>query len=450
MSSSDHRPPLLQPTSAEMGDNSRLVDRTRSKQTHVTAAFTRNKSAGVQVSATKSPSAEQPPGEHGHARSDPLEAERLERGSLIRHQSHPRISARTRRLIPDSEGDDESFDEQGSVTNNLGVVSPDRTRASLHPHQQPGQEVDDPSAASTLLSQLTDRHKCTRKHFRVKRIVGRQIIDGETWYDVRWRRSWVPSHLIVRNENSRGDFIEIDGKDWYIKETIKSKIKKGIHKQLVRWADDTQEPLRHLGKALGAVEAFENTPKLNRRVLTFHESLLDQRTILPQSEDHFREAQLHLAKNWPIIEPRNDIDLLPALRQIILEDPERPRNDRLMHRKTHFRLIDLPQVRSLRWNEAYILSGRRYECTLPRRNALLLQVVGDTEGNTCCERCLGSTSPFAECVMDTSDEDPWFNGGCANCGAFEANSACIHHNKGKQDSEGRGQSLQNAGVQCGC
>ena len=260
----------------------------------------------------------------------------------------------------------------------------------------------------------------------------------------------MPSHLVKRSENGRDHFIEIDGKDWCIKEVIKSKMKKGVHKQLVRWADDTQEPLRHLGRALEAVEAFETMPKLKRRVLTFPESLLDTRSILPQSEKHFREAQIHLAKKWPVIQPRNDIDLLPAIRQIILEDPAHPRNDKLINRKTHFRLLDQRQVRPLRWNDKYVLSGRHYECSLPRRNALLLQVVGDTEGNTCCERCMSPTSPFAQCVMDTSDEDPWFNGGCANCGAFEANTTCIHHNVGREDEEGRGQCIQIVRIDISC
>jgi len=423
---------------AETGDNSRLVDRTRRKQSRVTAAFSRTKSTATRSSSTKSP-AEQQHGGHDDARSDTLEDDRVESRSLTRNWGpvKPRGTAKTRHLIPDSEDEDAS-DDEGSSTRNLTSISPSRTRTGPDPaHLQFGQEPCS-SAASTLLSQVTDRHKCTRKHFRIKRIIGKQVIDGDTYYDVRWKRSWVPSHLI-QCENGRDRFIEIDGKEWYIKELVKSKMKKGIHKQLVRWADDTQEPLRHLGKALGAVAAFEKMPKLKRRVLTFEESFLDTRTILPQSEKHFREAQIHLAKKWPIIEPRNDIDLLPALRQIILEDPEHPRNDKLIHRKTHFRLLDQRQVRPLRWNEAYILSGRHYECSLPRRNALLLQVVGDTEGNTCCERCLSSTSPFAECVMDTSDEDPWFNGGCANCGAFEANTTCLHHNVGREHVEGRSQ-----------
>jgi hypothetical protein len=369
-------------------------------------------------------------------------ADSKDESPLARHRSHAHQSgiSRVRRLIPDSE-DDDTFDEERSASHDPSLISSGRTDLGLNAGQ-----AFDPSAASTLLSQVTERHKCTRKHFRIKRIIGRQVIDNDAWYDVRWKRSWVPSHLVVQNEDGR-NFIAIDGKDWYIKEIVKSKMKKGFHKQLVRWADDTQEPLLHLGKALGAVEAFEQTPNLKRRTVTFDESLLDQRTILPQSEDDFREAQIHLAKNWPIVEPRNDIDLLPALRQIILEDPEHPRNDRLKHRKTHFTLLDQRQVRPLRWNEAYILSGRLYDCTLPRCNAILLQVVGDTEGRyVCCERCMSSTSPFAECVTDTSDEDPWFNGGCANCGAFEANTTCIHHNVGREDEEGRSKSLQRVGI----
>ena len=339
-------------------------------------------------------------------------------------------------MIPDSE-DEETFDDEASAIQDPSLVSSGHTDTGLNHDPFESDQAPGSSAASTLHFRSTDHHRCTRKHFRIKKIVGRQVIDNDAWYNVRWKRSWVPSHLIVRSETGR-DFIKIDGRDWYIKEIVKSKIKKGIPKQLVRWADDTQEPLLHLGKALEAVEAFEKTPKLKRRIVTFAESLLDQRTILPQSEDDFREAQIHLAKNWPIIEPRNDIDLLPALKQIILEDPEHPRNDKLRHRKTHFTLLDQRQVRTLRWNEAYILSGRLYDCTLPRRNAILLQVVGETEGRyICCERCMSPTSPFSECVVDTSDNDPWFNGGCANCGAFEANTTCLHHNVGREDEEGR-------------
>jgi hypothetical protein len=416
------------------------VDRTRKKQTQVTATFTRTKSTATQSSSTKSPAVQQP-GAQDDGRSDTL-ADSNDGSPLARHRTHANQSGISRicRLIPDSE-DDDTFDEERSAIHDPSLISSGRTDLGLND----GQALDS-GAASTLLSQVTERHKCTRKHFRIKRIIGRQVIDNDTWYDVRWKRSWVPSHLVVRNEDGC-DFIAIDGKDWYIKEIVKSKIKKGIHKQLVRWADDTQEPLLHLGKALGAVEAFEQTPNLKRRTVTFDESLLDRRTVLPQSEDDFREAQIHLAKNWPIVEPRNDIDLLPALKQIILEDPEHPRNDRLKHRKTHFTLLDQQQVRPLRWNEAYILSGRLYDCTLPRRNAILLQVVGETEGKyICCERCMSSTSPFAECVTDTSDDDPWFNGGCANCGAFEANTTCIHHNVGREDEEGRSQFRQCVGI----
>lgn len=364
----------------------------------------------------------------------------MEGSPLAYSRNHTNLPGTARRLIPDSE-DEETFGDESSAIHNPGLVSSGHTDPRLNPARLEPDQALRLGAASATLSQLTYRHRCTRKHFRIKRIIGRQVIDNDAWYDVRWKRSWVPSHLIARSENGC-DFIEIDGKNWHIKEIVKSKIKKGVPKQLVRWADDTQEPLLHLGKALKAVEAFEQRPKLKRHVVAFDESLLDQRTILPQSEDDFREAQIHLAQNWPIIEPRNDIDLLPALKQIILEDPEHPRNDKLRHRKTHFTLLDQRQVRHLRWNEAYILSGRLYDCTSPRRNAILLQVVGETEGRyICCERCMSPTSPFAECVRDTSDDDPWFNGGCANCGAFEANTTCLHHNVGREDEEGRSQYL---------
>jgi hypothetical protein len=188
--------------------------------------------------------------------------------SLARTRRHTNQAgtSRIRRLIPDSE-DDDTFEEEPSASHDPSLISSDRTDLGL----DAGQALD-PSAASTFLSQVTERHKCTKKHFRIKRIIGRQVIENDAWYDVRWKRSWVPSHLVVRNEDGR-DFIAIDGKDWYIKEIVKSKIKKGIRKQLVRWADDTQEPLLHLGKALEAVEAFEQTPNLRRRTVTFDESL---------------------------------------------------------------------------------------------------------------------------------------------------------------------------------
>jgi hypothetical protein len=129
-------------------------------------------------------------------------------------------------LIPDSE-DDDTFDEERPASHDPSLISSGRTDLGLNAGQ-----AFDPSAASTLLSQVTERHKCTRKHFRIKRIIGRQVIDNDAWYDVRWKRSWVPSHLVVQNEDGR-NFIAIDGKDWYIKEIVKSKMKKGFHKQLV-------------------------------------------------------------------------------------------------------------------------------------------------------------------------------------------------------------------------
>jgi hypothetical protein len=36
-------------------------------------------------------------------------------------------------------------------------------------------------------------------------------------------------------------------------------------------------------------------------------------------------------------------------------------------------------------------------------------------------------APFKECVRDTSEDNPWLNGACANCGTAEANSTCCHH-----------------------
>lgn len=267
---------------------------------------------------------------------------------------------------------------------------------------------------------------CTSKHFRVRRITGRDSIDGDTYYVVSWKSSWVPSDHIMAGGDGQDRYIKIDGKDWRIAATIKFKVKRGIHKELVRWVDDTLEPIKRLQRALPAIMAFELKPRLERCVVSFDDSLIDRSKILPQSDEEFRKAQVHLAKKWPMIAPRNDIDLLPAFRQIMLEQFPR-RDDDMANRKTHQRLIDQPQLRRLCWSEEYLLSGRFYECTAPKRNALLLQVVAEGVGNGWCERCVSDTAPFKECARDTSEESPWLNGACSNCGTAEANSTCCHH-----------------------
>jgi hypothetical protein len=289
----------------------------------------------------------------------------------------------------------------------------------------PDEEREDNTQASDTGS-TTPHLGCTSKHFRVRCITGRDSIDGDTYYIVSWKSSWVPSDQIVTSGDGQDHHIKIDGKDWLIAGTIKQKVKKGVPKQLVRWVDDTLEPVKRLRRALPAIREFELKPRLARRVVSFDESLVDRTKILPQSDVEFRQAQVHLAKKWPIIEPRNDIDLLPAFRQVMMELFPRLEDDILL-RKTHQRLIDQPQRRRLRWSEEYLLSGRFYEYTLPRRNALLLQVVAEVADDGCCKRCVGDTAPFKECVRDTSEDSPWFNGACANCGTAEANSTCCHH-----------------------
>jgi hypothetical protein len=299
----------------------------------------------------------------------------------------------------------------------------------------PDQEQEDNTQASDTGS-VTTHLGCTSKRFRVRCITGRDSIDGDTYYIVSWKSSWVPSDQIVTSGDGQDHHIKIDGKDWLIAGTIKQKVKKGVPKQLVRWVDDTLEPVKRLRRALPAIRDFELRPRLRRRVVSFDESLVDRTKILPQSDEEFRQAQVHLAKKWPIIEPRNDIDLLPAFRQVMMELFPKPDDD-ILARKTHQRLIDQPQRRRLRWSEEYLLSGRFYEYTLPRRNALLLQVVAEVADDGCCKRCVGDTAPFKECVRDTSEDSPWFNGACANCGTAEANSTCCHHLVGTAHLERR-------------
>lgn len=302
------------------------------------------------------------------------------------------------------------------------------------------QEYHDQNLAFNSSLEHTARHAThegyTSKHFRVKEIVGREFIEGYVYYNVRWKRSWVPSHLVMRSDD--GNYhATIDDKDWPIEDLIKSKIKKGVPKNLVRWSRDTQEPLRRLYRALQAVETFEKRPYLIRQMVCLSESLIDLAKIIPQPEAHFQEAQRHLALTWPFIKPRNDIDLLPAIRQFVLE--LYPPGDRPSSRKTYAQLVEQPQVRRLCWNEAYILSGRHYECTPRKRNALLLQAVAESHEDSNCERCTTNDAPFAECVSDTSDDSPWLKGGCASCGSAESNSACLHHLVGTEHLDSNGE-----------
>lgn len=326
-------------------------------------------------------------------------------GTSIPHGQGPRDASSTR-------------NSQSYATYGLSAEASDDTR-SLE---------NGPDASLVRGMQHTEHDGYTSKHFRVKEIVGREFVEGDVYYSVRWKRSWVPVNLVMFRASGRGYYVTIDGKDWPIDKLIKQKAKKGILKHLVRWSHDTQEPLCRLYKALSAIEKFEKRPNLLRRVVSLSESLIDLTKILPQPEAHFKEAQRHIALTWPFIGPRNDIDLLPAIRQIVLE--LYPRADRPASRKTYLQLIDRPQVRRVFWNQAYILSGRHYECSPPKRNALLLQAVAESQKDSNCERCTSNDAPFAECVRDTSDESPWFNGGCGNCGAAESNSTCLHHHVG--------------------
>ena len=310
---------------------------------------------------------------------------------------------------------------RSNALSNFRSAADPNNDTSAPSNEQRGADDSLPTTANSSL-----RPDCTSKHFRVRKITGRDSVDGDTYYVVSWKSSWVPSDLIKTGEDGQERYIKIDGKNWRIAGTIKTKVKKGIRKDLVRWVDDTMEPVKRLRRALSAIKEFELMPRLDRRVVSFDESLIDRTKVLPQSEEDFREAQVHLASTWPMIQPRNDIDLLPAFRQIILELLPK-RDDDPASRKTHQRLIDRLQLRRLYWSEEYMLAGRFYECTPPKRNALLLQVVAEGTGDGCCERCVSDTAPFKECVRDTSEDSPWLNGACANCGTAEANSTCCHH-----------------------
>jgi hypothetical protein len=335
----------------------------------------------------------------------------------------PRASPPTRKPLPlNSKGDTERHGiGAAEVDTGSGLNS-----NSTDMQSEPSNKDHSAGGSTSHITAPEPRPSCTSKHFRVRCITGRDSIDGDTYYVVSWKSSWVPSDMIFTSEDGQERYIKIDGKDWRIARTIKAKVKKDISKELVRWVDDTLEPVKRLRRAIPAIIDFELKPRLNRRVVSFDESLIDLTKILPQSNEDFLEAQVHLASKWPMIEPRNDIDLLPAFRQIMLEQFPR-RDDETANRKTHQRLIDQPQLRHLCWSEEYLLSGRFYECTLPKRNALLLQVVAEGVDDGWCERCVTVTAPFKECARDITDESPWLNGACANCGTAEANSTCCHH-----------------------
>lgn len=373
---------------------SNLVDRTRSSQ----------------VNATNGATSAIPSRLSSRTVGGPVESDKEDAAPI---EAFEAASARRSHVNPSS-----SWNNVSSYTES---ASDPHENTSGPSNEQRGADDLLPSTAASA-PQLT----CTSKHFRIRNIIGRDSIDGDTYYVVAWKSSWVPSGLIKTSEDGQERYIEIDGKDWHIAGSIKTKVKKNIPKDLVRWVDNTMEPIKRLRRALPAIREFEQKPRLDRRVVSFDESLVDQSKILPQSDEVFREAQVHLAKKWPWIEPRNDIDLTPALRQIFQEQFPR-RDDETASRKTHQRLIDQPQLRRLCWNEEYLLAGRYYECTLPKRNALLLQVVAQGVDDGCCERCVSDIAPFKECARDTTEDNPWLNGACANCGTAEANSTCCHH-----------------------
>jgi hypothetical protein len=372
--------------------------------------------------------------------SSSTEGDQIEVGDTARHNalhhaaSMAGSSPPIRKTTPHEANTSQSGAAPGTGPVDSGVETPVAHHNNEPEEYLPDKERECNTDASNT-SPTTSHPGCTSKHFRVRCITGRESIDGDTYYIVSWKSSWVPSDQIVNPGDGQDRHIKIDGRDWLIARTIKQKVKKGIPKQLVRWVDDTLEPVKRLRRALPAIREFEMKPRLARRVVSFDESLLDRTRILPQSDEEFRQAQVHLAKKWPMIGPRNDIDLLPAFRQVVMELCPRPEDD-ILTRKTHQRLIDLPQRRRLRWSEEYLLSGRFYQYTPPHRNALLLQVAADV-ADGCCKRCVGDTAPFKECVRDTSGDSPWFNGGCANCGAAEENSTCCHHIVGTAHLERR-------------
>lgn len=277
----------------------------------------------------------------------------------------------------------------------------------------------------------------TTLNFTIAQIVKKQLRQGEIKYRIRWEPSWVAFDSVFEGNEGRC-CVAAQRKFWGVVETLEERIHNGVKECKVQWKN-TWEPARNVDSSEGVkVAAFEadqtdrrrcRVEKLRqRRILTISESKFPSGRVLPQSDDDYAAAQQHVALYWPEIKPHESLDLYPAILQIqneLLDGRLQARRKR----KTWLALLVRPQIRPLRWREEYIKSGRTYNFSRSRRNALILQAVGMQNEHDCCSRCTGEEGRvvlFAECVRSGITQTSWFEDACTNC-AIQGRHRCEHY-----------------------
>jgi len=304
-------------------------------------------------------------------------------------------------------------------------------------------------AATSTLAAMGDARTCSvsqhrgrtpicgllhRKDFEVKRICRKVLVDQKVVFVVSWKPTWVPEKLIVEGNNVEYPYVDAGGTRWNIKETSDRREKDGIEEVKVWWMT-TKEPVEMLSNAQEAIDIFEADLRLagadegaqvrQRRILTFAESHFPRGSVLPQSEEHYAASQRWVSSLWPEIRPHRTLDLYPAIYRIHMELGSR-RRKRKHGGKSYRCLMELPQLRPLRWSEDFLKSGASLKCCRRKRASLFIQATG-TEVVCYCTRCShGRLTPFLECVQTSPDQQLWLNGACANCGT-QGNLCCDHH-----------------------
>lgn len=284
-----------------------------------------------------------------------------------------------------------------------------------------------------------------RRDFEVKRIRDRKPVNGVILFSVRWKSTWVPLEAIIHGSEHECSYVEADGTKWYIRKELEIRVNDGVQERKVQWAS-TWEPLENMANAQEAISTFEVTRQQGldderrvqqRTVLTIAESNFPRGIVRSQSEHDYAASQRWVARTWPMIRPNCTLDLYPAIYRIQMElSVLRRRN--IHGGKSYRSLMRRPQVRQLLWSRAYIESGKSFHFNRRTRAALFLQVTGDLDTNSPCERCLGEKlAPFVGCVRTLAGQESWLGDACTNCGTQDS-STCPHHRKGML---GRGKSI---------
>lgn len=273
-----------------------------------------------------------------------------------------------------------------------------------------------------------------RENFEVKYIRGKRLVNNKVEYLVRWKPSWIFTELIYQDGDDGRLYYKVDGAKWRIKKTLDRRELGGDKQVKVRWAD-TQEPARLLKNAREAIQHFEAKQETarsddgeyvrQRKILTIADSNFPVGSILPQTEEDYAASQRWIAPLWPRIHPHETRDLYPAIYRIFMELTELNRGASSCV-KSYRWLIELPQIRPLRWNMDFVESGKLFNCGKRRRASLFIQVTGALTTPQ-CKRCLGERlTPFVGCVKSQPNVQLWLNGACANCGTQD-NGNCDYH-----------------------